>query len=82
MTPYYEDDENVPHEIYKTNSFEDYDKYFSAEVFILQNWKHLQDVIVIKISLVSTGNAKGVNHNNPILDTRVYDVMFLDGSIR
>ena len=55
MTSYYEDDENVPHEICKANSFEDYDKYFSAEVFL-----HLQDVTVIKMSLVSTRNARGL----------------------
>ena len=62
--------------------FKDYDRYLNAEVLLPQDGEHLQAARVVKQSLDSAGNTKGEMHNNPMLDTRIYDVMFPDGAIR
>ena len=47
-----------------------------------QDGEHLQAARVLKQSLDSTGNSKGGSHHNSMLDTRIYDVIFPDGTIR
>ena len=37
---------------------------------------------VIKRSLGHNGNAVGVFNHNKMLDTRIYDIMFMDGSVQ
>ena len=82
LTPYYEDSETPPHEMPEADLFKDYDRYLNAEVLLPQDGEHLQAARVVKQSLDSAGNNKGESHNNPMLDTRIYDVMFPDGAIR
>ena len=48
VTLYYEHDENIPHEIPEADSFEDYDKYLSAEVFQPHDGEHLQATRIVK----------------------------------
>ena len=37
VTPYYENNMNPPHEMPKSDSFKDYDKYLDAEVLLPQD---------------------------------------------
>ena len=73
---------NPPHEIPETDSFKDYDKYLNSEVLLPQDGEHSQAARVLKKSLDSAGNLKGESHNNPMLDTRIYDVIFPDDTVR
>ena len=82
VTPYYKDSINPPHEMPEADSFKDYDKYLNAEVLLSQDGEHLEAVRVLKQSLDSAGNSKEDSHHNPMLDTRIYDVIFPDGAIR
>ena len=42
----------------------------------------MQATKVLKKSLDSAGNSKGDSHNYPMLDTKIYDVIFPDGAVR
>ena len=75
VTPYYEDDNNPPHEMLEADYFKDYDKYLNAEVLLPQDGEHLQAARVLKRPLDSAGNSKGTNNVNPMLDIRIYDVI-------
>ena len=66
----------------EADSFKDYNKYLNAEVLLPQDGEHLQAARVLKRSLDSAENLKGENHSNPMLDTRIYDVLFPDGVVR
>ena len=82
MAPYYEDDNNHPHEMPDADSFKNYDNYSNAEVLLPQDGEHLQATRVLKRSLDSVGNSKGTININPLLDTRIYNVIFPDGAVR
>ena len=82
LTPYYEDSETLSREIPEADSFKDYDKYLNAEVLLPQDGEYLQAARVLKKSLDSAGNYKGESHNNPMLDTRIYDVIFPGVAVR
>ena len=42
----------------------------------------MQAARVLKQSLDAAGNYKGESHNNPMLDTRIYDVIFPGVAVR
>jgi hypothetical protein len=55
-----------------------YDQYISAEVMVPQ------DDVLVTAKVIGRkhdrdGNPIGVGHSNPLLDSHVYDVQFLDG---
>ena len=62
--------------------FKDHDKFLKAEVLLSQDEEHLQAARALKRSLDSAGNSKGKSSSNPMLDTRNYDVIFLDSAVR
>ena len=39
-------------------------------------------VRVVRISLVPDGNDVGYFNHNKMLDTRIYDIMFMDGTVQ
>ena len=58
---------------------EELDKYISAEV-ILPNGEARQKATVVRRKRDHNGNPVGLGHHNPILDTRIYEVEFPDGT--
>ncbi len=60
---------------------DEYDKFINAEVLLPKDGEHMQAAKVVGRARDSMGNVKGSSHTNPMLDTRIYDVMFPDGSI-
>ena len=82
VTLYYEDEENSSHEMLEADSFKDHDNFLNAEVLLSQDEEHLQAARALKRSLDSAGNSKGNSYSNPMLDTRNYDVIFLDSAVR
>ena len=60
--------------------FDDYDSFIQTEVLLPQQGEHMQAARVLRRSKDNKGNLIGSFHENPILNTRVYDVLFPDGS--
>jgi len=83
-TPLDHNGENfVPEEEYKipdTDEFPEYDKYINAEVILPRDGERFQSARVVRRSTNADGSSIGTSNNNPILDTRIYEVMFNDGS--
>ncbi len=59
----------------------DYDGYINSEV-LLPNGEHMQAAKVVRRVRDELGVLKGNYHQNPILDTRVYEVMFPNGAVQ
>ena len=58
----------------------EFDEYLGAEVLLPQNGEHMKSAKVVNRVLDGDGKPKG--SINPILDTRIYEVMFPDGELR
>ena len=64
----------------EADSIEDYDKFIESEVLLPKNGVEMSSAKVVSRSKDKHGKVKGTYNKNPILDTRVYDVMFPDGA--
>ena len=60
----------------------DYDLYLDSEVLLPKDGEHMQAARVISRARDDAGLVLGRYNSNPILDIRVYDVMFPDGSVQ
>ena len=59
----------------------DYDQYINSEVLLPSDGEHLKAARVVQRVTDDQGRPLGNFNSNPILDTRVYEVMFGDGSV-
>jgi len=60
----------------------DYDLYINSEVLLPHNGEHIQAARVMGRSKDANGGVTGSHHLNPMLDKRVYDVIFPDGAVQ
>ena len=72
----------MTHKIQDNDGYDDFDAHTNAEVLMPQNGDVLQAVRIIGCSTDGEGNPIGQYDPNPMLNTRVYDVMFPDGAIQ
>ena len=80
---YYEDEATgKAHEGPEMDDLPDLDLYLDAEVLLPQDGEHMRAAKVIGRTTNSDGVPLGTYNSNPILNTRIYDVMFPDGSIQ
>ena len=79
--PYVDQDGNIEHELPEQDEINDLDLYVGAEV-LLPHGVNMQAATVIGRARDGRGNPIGQYDSNPILDSRVYDVMFPDGAIQ
>ena len=63
------------------NVLVDFEIYVGAEVLLTQNGDHMQAARIVKVATDPLGKEKGIYNPNPILDSRVYEVMFPDGAV-
>ena len=56
-------------------------EYIESEVLLPSNGKEMSSAKVVSRVKYKYGNLKGTYNKNPILDTRVYDVMFPYGAV-
>ena len=70
------------HSMPDVDSYDDFDAHVGAEVLLPQNGKVMQAAKVLGRSTVIEGNPIGTYDPNPMINTRVYDVMFPDGAIQ
>ena len=71
-----------PSEIVDVDEIQYYDDYFNAEVMLPQDGEHVRAVRVIGQLKDKNGNVIGSYDPNPILNTKIYDVLFPDGSVQ
>ena len=62
------------------DSFSDFNEYINAELMLAREGEGMVAARVIKRYLVPDGNAVGAFNHNKILDTRIYDIMFMDAT--
>ena len=80
---FYEDEvSNNKSEMPDADNIPDLDQYLHAEVLLPKDGKHMQAAQVIGRSTDDNGIPIGEYDANPILNSRVYDVMFPDGSVQ
>ena len=58
----------------------DYDRYVNADVLLPKDGEYLQSTRVVRCVTDDIGNPIGNFHDNPLLDMKIYKVMFGDGS--
>jgi hypothetical protein len=76
------DNDMEDHTMPDADSFLDYDEYINSEVLLPKDGEHMMAAKVIRRHTDDNGKAHGKHSANPILDTRVYDVMFPDGAVQ
>ena len=59
----------------EVGNFEFYYEYISSEMLILEDVENMRLYKVISCTKVDMGHIIGVNNYNPIIDTRVYEVI-------
>ena len=74
---YSEDTYSMP----EADDLSEYDVYIDAKVMLPKDGEHMQAARVIGQSRDKEGKTIGTFNQNPILNTKVYDVMFPDGSV-
>ena len=71
----------TPESIPDADSFTDFDEYINAELMLAREGEGMVAARVIKRYLGPDGNTVGAFNHNKILDTRIYDIMFMDGTV-
>jgi hypothetical protein len=61
---------------------DDYDQFLGANVLLPQDGEHMRSAQVVKRVVDENGRARGSYNSNPMLNTRVYKVMFPDGELK
>ena len=74
---YCEEKSSIP----ETDEYADYAAYINAEVLLPQNGEHMRAARVIGFAKDDKGREKGTYNPEPVLDTRIYEVMFPDGAV-
>ena len=77
------EDNFVPEKEYiipDSDDFPEYDRYINAEVILPRDGERFQSAKVVRRTTEPDGSAIGTSNNNPVLDTRIYEVMFNDRS--
>lgn len=75
------DDPAIP-EADSIGNADDFDELLGAQVLLPQNGEYMKSATVVKRVLDENGKAKGIYSSNPMLNTRVYEVMFPDGELK
>lgn len=70
-----------PSDIPDADEYDDFEAYLHAEVLLPQNGEHMRAAKVVSLVKDSDGKEKGRYDPNPVLNTRLYEVMFPDGAI-
>ena len=77
----YEPAVQTPKSIPDADSFPDFDEYINAELMLAKEGKGVVAARVVRRSLGPDGKVVGSFNHNKMLDSRIYDIMFMDGTI-
>ena len=64
------------------DDYGDFDAYIGAEVLLPQNGYVLKAARVLGRAVDDSGSSIGQYDSNPMLNTKIYDVMFPDGAVQ
>ena len=81
FTPYVENEDIKEPTMPEADDIADYDKYIEYEVLLPGNGKKMSPAKVVIWVKDKYRKVKGTCNNNPILDTRVCNVIFPDGAV-
>ena len=81
FTPYIDHEGNEQQKMTEVDGFDNYDQFIESEVLLPKNGVEMSTANVISRVKDKDVKVKGKYHKNPILDTRVQDVIFPDGVI-
>ena len=81
FTPYVDNEGIEEPTMPESDDITDYDRYIESEVLLPRNGKEMNSAKVVSWVKDKDGKVRGKYNNNPILYTRVYDVMFPDGAV-
>ena len=81
FTPYVDNEGIEELNMHEADDIEDYDRYIESEVLLPSNGKEMSSAKVVSGVKDKGGRVKGTYNKNPILDTRMYDVLFPDGAV-
>ena len=81
FTPYVDNEGIEDPTMPESGAIADYDRYIESEVLLPRNGKKMSSEKVVSLVKDKDVKVKGAYNKNPILDTRLYDVMFLDGAV-
>ena len=70
------------HEHPETNEIGNLDLYLDAEVLLPQDGEYMRSARVIGRATDANGIPVGTYNSNPVLNTRIFNVMFPDGNIQ
>ena len=76
FTPYVDNEGIEEPTMPEAGDIVDYDRYIESEVLLPRNGKEMSSVKVVSPVKDKYGKVKCTYNKNPILDTRVYNVMF------
>ena len=79
FTPYLDNEGIEEPTMPEADAVADYDKYIESEVLLPSNGKETSSTKAVSWVKYQNGKVMWTYNNNPILDTRVYNVMFPDG---
>ena len=72
----------TPESIPDADSFTDFDEYINAELMIEKEGEGMVAARVIKRSLGPDGKSVCSFNYNKMLDTSIYDIMFMEGTVQ
>ena len=81
FTPYMDNKGIEEPTIPEADAITDYDRYIESKVILPSYGKEMSSATVVSRVKDKDGKLKGTYNKNPILDTKVYDVMFPDGAV-
>ena len=81
FTPYVDSEGIEKPTMPEADDIEGYDRYKESELLLPRNGKEISLAKVVIRVKYKDGKVKGTYKNNPILYTRVYGVIFLDGAV-
>ena len=76
------EEDEYRHILKDVDEYKDFDAYIGTEVLLPQNGDVMKAAKVIGRSVDDTGSSIGQYDSNPMLNTKVYDVMFPDGTVQ
>ena len=72
----------TPEEIPDAESFKDFNEYITAELMLSKEGEGMVAARVVRRYVGPDGNVVGSFNHNKMSDSRIYDIMFMDGTVQ
>ena len=72
----------TPESIPNADLFSDFDEYINSELFLAKEGERMIAAIMVQGCLGPDGKVVGSFNHNKMLDSRIYYIMFMDGTVQ